>query len=203
MPRLIADDLLAFTRRATAAALARARATRPCAAPWPLAVDATAGNGNDTEHLARYIGPNGLVLAFDIQEKALENTRQRLERGGLLPRVRLINDSHANIPAHLPQNSRPAIAMFNLGFLPGGPPRLTTLPQSSLAALNALAAPLIPQGLITAHCYTGQEHGPEEAEAVNGWMSALPWQSWRVARYDFCNKPGNYEVLYLAEKIAE
>ena len=42
-----------------------------------LCIDATMGNGNDTLLLSRLCGEKGHVLAFDIQEIALANTRGR------------------------------------------------------------------------------------------------------------------------------
>ena len=42
--------------------------------PGGLYVDATCGNGHDTEFLCRLAGPTGRVLALDIQPAAVENT---------------------------------------------------------------------------------------------------------------------------------
>ena len=39
--------------------------------PGDTVVDATAGNGLDTEFLCRLVGPKGCVHAFDIQPEAL------------------------------------------------------------------------------------------------------------------------------------
>ncbi len=43
--------------------------------PGDICIDATMGNGNDTLLLSRLCGEAGHVLAFDIQETALENTK--------------------------------------------------------------------------------------------------------------------------------
>ena len=48
-----------------------------------LLVDATCGNGGDTAFLCRLAGPQGRVLAFDIQDAALASTRARLAREGI------------------------------------------------------------------------------------------------------------------------
>lgn len=48
-----------------------------------FAVDLTAGNGYDTLMLAQAVGAMGRVLAFDVQNKALENTASRLAGLGL------------------------------------------------------------------------------------------------------------------------
>ncbi len=42
---------------------------------YMLSVDATMGNGHDTERLARLVGAEGRVTAFDIQAQALTQTR--------------------------------------------------------------------------------------------------------------------------------
>ena len=46
-----------------------------------FAIDATCGNGHDTEFLCRTVGPAGRVLALDIQPAAIASTRARLEQG--------------------------------------------------------------------------------------------------------------------------
>lgn len=51
--------------------------------PGGLYVDATCGNGHDTEFLCRLAGPTGRVLALDIQPAAVENTNTRLGAAGL------------------------------------------------------------------------------------------------------------------------
>ena len=38
------------------------------------AIDATMGNGHDTLFLARAVGPQGRVIAFDVQDAALAAT---------------------------------------------------------------------------------------------------------------------------------
>ena len=58
-------------------------------------IDATAGKGRDTALLCRLAGPTGRVLAFDIQQEAVDQTRTLLEREGLTAEV--ILDSHANM----------------------------------------------------------------------------------------------------------
>ena len=57
-------------------------------------VDATAGNGNDTEFLCRLTGADGKVYAFDIQKAAVEHTKKRLEEAGLTERAKVILDGH-------------------------------------------------------------------------------------------------------------
>ena len=42
-------------------------------------IDATAGNGHDTLFLAQHIEKGSKILAFDIQEQAILQTRQLLQ----------------------------------------------------------------------------------------------------------------------------
>ena len=63
--------------------------------PGSVCVDATAGKGRDTALLCRLTGKAGRVLAFDIQEEAIRQTRALLEAEGLSAEVVL--DSHANL----------------------------------------------------------------------------------------------------------
>ncbi len=95
-----------------------------------------------------------------------------------------------------------AAAMYNLGFLPGGGSGVTTRPESSIVSLEAAARFLAPRGLVSVHAYGGHPGGLEELLAVEEWFCARPTALWVVARYSFCNKPQNPEVLYLAEKKA-
>jgi len=53
-------------------------------------LDVGCGAGFNTEGLARLVGPEGLVVAVDLQPRMLAMTRQRLERAGLLERAELI-----------------------------------------------------------------------------------------------------------------
>ena len=45
-----------------------------------VVIDATCGNGYDTAALSEAVGERGLVIAFDIQQKAIDNTRALMEK---------------------------------------------------------------------------------------------------------------------------
>ena len=81
-----------------------------------FAVDATMGNGNDTVFLARLVGKEGQVHAFDVQDQALANTRKKLEEAGLSAHLHL--EGHENVEKYLHHDLKAAI--FNLGYLPSG-----------------------------------------------------------------------------------
>jgi ubiquinone/menaquinone biosynthesis C-methylase UbiE len=56
-------------------------------------LDVGCGAGFNTEGLARLVGPEGLVVAVDLQPHMLAMTKQRLESNGLLARAEFIQSS--------------------------------------------------------------------------------------------------------------
>lgn len=62
--------------------------------------DIGAGAGWFTMHLARRVGPNGIVYAQDVQRQMLEAIRRRVDREGLRNvETRLGTDSAPNLPS--------------------------------------------------------------------------------------------------------
>ena len=49
--------------------------------PGDIAIDATLGNGNDSLFLVEQVNPSGLVFGFDIQEKAIESSKNKIQIG--------------------------------------------------------------------------------------------------------------------------
>lgn len=138
-------------------------------------VDATAGTGRDCLFLAEIVGEAGHVYAFDVQVEAVEMTRQRLARAGLMQRVSLINAGHERMEEHLSEEVRGRISavMFNLGYLPGANHALTTMPETTVAALEASMRVLAQGGILSVLCYRGHEQGGGEYEAVLAWADSL------------------------------
>src|SRR5437868_8973134 len=65
-------------------------------------IDATLGLGGHSCELARRLGPQGHLIGFDKDPKALELARKRLgdlaaELGGDAPTITLINESYAEV----------------------------------------------------------------------------------------------------------
>lgn len=153
--------------------------------PGDRAVDATAGNGHDTAFLAAEVGPEGHVVAFDIQRQALEATAARLRSLELQDRVRLIMSSHEFIVDHVdPGDQAIGAIMFNLGYLPGADDRTTlTRPQSTTAAIEEALDLLRPDGIVSVVCYRGHEGGTEESEAVMELITSLDRKRFAVSTY--------------------
>lgn len=159
--------------------------------PGVLAVDLTAGTGRDTLALARAVGAEGQVVAFDVQSAAIEQTSALLKSHGfavhawpaeqVLPvraGVFLIQACHSAVGRVL-QSPATAI-MANLGYLPGGDPLLITRPASTLPAVQASLGLLAPGGRLAVTVYPAHPGGEEEGALVNTLFSHLPSDRWQV-----------------------
>ncbi len=137
-----------------------------------LAIDATAGNGYDTLFLAEQVGSSGKVIAIDIQDSAIQSTREKLDSAGLNDRVRLVTDDHATALRNLIARNAGKIAAitFNLGYLPGSDKSMQTTAESTKEALAASIQLLNPGGYLCVIAYRGHSGGSAEAETVEAFM---------------------------------
>ncbi len=144
--------------------------------PGDIAIDATAGNGHDTLFLAQQVGSSGRVFAFDIQQLAIDETRQRLEKHNMLARVDLLKESHAYLSRHIPAelHQKISLIMFNLGYLPGSDKSCITMTETTLSALTQAMQLLRPDGLLSIMLYPGHTGGDRETKAVLEWADQLP-----------------------------
>ena len=168
--------------------------------PGAFCIDATAGRGHDTETLCRLVGPEGRVLAFDIQPEAVAATRQRLANAGLQAQV--IEASHETMADHAAANSVDAI-VFNLGYLPGGDHRLATQPVSTIGAIDSGLALLKEGGVMTLCVYHGGDTGFAERDAVLAHLKTLDHHRYTVVLSDFINRPNHppLAVVIFKEKM--
>ena len=165
-----------------------------------LFIDATAGNGHDTLFLAQHIDSTSKILSFDIQETAILQTRQLLQKYDLAPKVTCILDSHANISNYLEPDERVRLAIFNLGYLPGSDKKIITIPSSTLEAIQILLGRLEKNGKIIIVSYYGHDGGLEETDAVEELISALSQKEWSVLKYQFINQINCPPICYVIEK---
>ena len=182
--------------------------------PGDLAIDLTAGRGQDTLALWRMVGEQGQVIAFDVQQDALMQTLQRLSASGATvrlvdqanqplsnqPGVDLIHCCHSRY-ADIVINAPTAI-IANLGYLPGGNQQMITRSETTLAALHRALAGLAVGGRIAVVVYPGHDGGGEEAMCVERFFSALDSTNYDVLQVQLPNRiqaPG----LLVAEKRTE
>lgn len=149
-----------------------------------FAIDATAGRGYDTVFLARTVGKTGRVLAFDIQESAVESTRALLASEGLSAEVVLA--SHADMARYADPETASCI-LFNLGYLPGGDHSVYTRADSTIAAIRAGLGILRRGGLMCVTVYSGGANGYAERDALLPFLASLNDAEYQVIRISFHN----------------
>ena len=158
--------------------------------PGNTIIDATAGNGRDTEFLCKLTGKNGKVLAFDIQPQAVENTKQRLQDSGWDDVGQAIFDSHANMANYAEPESVDCI-VFNLGWLPGGDHSVFTHAESTIAAIEAGLTLLRKDGLMIVSIYYGGASGYEERDALLEYVKTIDPKTYTVLVTQFANRAGD------------
>lgn len=168
-------------------------------APGDTVVDATCGTGQDTATLARAVGSEGRVYAFDIQEAAHTLTEARLRSGGLT-NVRQIRQSFVSMRGHITEENVAAV-VFNLGYLPGGDHNITTTADTTLQGLESALGIVRPGGIVTVVMYDGHGKGAEEKRAVLKWAEGLDQRAYHVAYVSLLNQKNHPpEILWITKK---
>lgn len=172
--------------------------------PGDTVVDATLGTGVDALYMAKLVGTRGSVYGFDIQQAALDQTKQRLakELPDAAASVHMSLCSHALMEAAVPQDRHGKVAAvtFNLGYLPGADTAIITEQESTIPALEAALRLLRKGGIVTIVLYSGHDGGSEEAAAVERWAEQLPLAAFQVLRYQFANRSASAPYLLAVEK---
>ena len=150
-------------------------------------IDATAGNGKDTLFLAGLADKNTEIIAFDIQKKAVNNTKELLQKNNLADRVKVIKDSHANLDKYINENQL-SLVLFNLGYLPGGDKSIITNPQTTIEAVKKSLNFLKNYGIIILVVYRGHEGGLKEEKALLDFAENLDYKEYNVLKYEFVNQ---------------
>jgi predicted methyltransferase len=172
--------------------------------PGDIAVDGTAGKGRDTACLAQAVGPSGHVHAFDIQPEAIASSRNLLEVAGLIDRGSLHLRSHAELVDVLTpaQRGKVGVAIFNLGYLPGGNASIVTQPASTDRALRDAYANLRPGGRLICVAYTGHPGGPEESDIVLKFAEQQASAGLHVEKIGYYPTPGKPWILVVNKPSA-
>lgn len=168
--------------------------------PGDFCIDATMGNGNDTLLLSRLCGESGQVLAFDIQEQALNHTRERLQKAAAPENYTLLLESHS----HMRQYARPetvSCIVFNLGYLPGGDHSKATKSNTSITAMEQGLFLLKKGGLLSLCIYSGGDSGFQERDDILTWLKQLDSHKYLVIRSDYYNRPNNPPIPVLIIKL--
>ncbi len=147
-----------------------------------LVMDATMGNGYDTLFLWKRVQPTGKVIAFDVQQHAIYQTKKVLINNGWKeqdPTVELILDSHSHFAkyAYKPLKA----VMFNLGYLPGSDKEVSTSWPGIKCVLDQLVHHYLEVGgYISIVSYSGHEEGKTEQTELLTYVRNLTSKSWGV-----------------------
>lgn len=153
-----------------------------------LCIDATAGRGNDTAYLCSLAGESGKVIAFDIQQEAIDSTAKLLEERGFADRAELILGSHSDMDKYAEPESVSCIT-FNFGWLPGGNHKIHTETATSIDAVKKALRLIKPGGLISMILYYGRDTGFEEKDALLEFVKTIDSSIYSVITVDFSNRP--------------
>ena len=167
--------------------------------PGDTVIDATAGNGIDTQLLASLVGASGHTIAIDIQRSAIESTSSRLKRAGLIADLRLA-DHAVELNSLESAGMKVKAVMFNLGYLPGSDRQITTGSTSTRAAIHAASQMLMPGGAVTIVAYRGHAGGLEEATIVEHCLAELPTAQFETSRIDGDANNATSPVLFVVRK---
>lgn len=169
--------------------------------PGETVIDATCGNGNDTVFLSEVTGPTGKVYAFDIQEQAINNTKQKL-MDAKVTNVQLIHDGHQHVDQYIAteEQGKVAAAIFNLGYLPGSDKQVITIPQNTITAIDKLTKVLKPGGIIVCVVYYGHDGGQTEKNALLEHLHHYDQKYFQVLQYGFINQKNNPPFILAIQK---
>lgn len=161
------------------------------------AVDATMGNGNDTLFLCDLVGERGKVYSFDIQNEAIDNTKEKMRKNNV-DWAELILDGHENMDEYIKEE--PKIILFNLGYLPGKSKDITTKRQTTLKAVEKSLNIVKKGGVIILVIYPGHEEGMLEKEVLIGFCKEICQKDFNVAKLEFINQINNPPMMICIEK---
>ena len=169
------------------------------------AIDATAGNGNDTLFLINHLNKQSQLFVFDIQEHAIRQTKAKLmthlsqsEFNKLSQRIHFFCTGHENMDQHVKEPIK--VIMFNLGYLPGSASEVITKPYTTIKAIEKGLQLLEPNGLLSVIVYPGHDGGEEEALMVTQYIARLNSYEYGVIQYQNINKRKSPYLLAVEKK---
>jgi len=148
-----------------------------------IIADMTLGNGYDSCNILSYLNGTGFLYALDIQD---------------YNNYKLIKDSHINFDKYIKEEID--LAIFNLGYLPGGDKSITTKSEDVLICIEKLLVKLKNNGLVLLTLYPGHKNGADEKEYLEKYFKILNQKNFNVLKYDFINQKNNPPYVIMIEK---
>ena len=98
-------------------------------------------------------------------------------------------DSHANMAQYAEVGTVDAI-VFNFGRLPGGDPKIFTLADSSVKAIETGLHLLKAGGIMAIALYYGKENGYDEKHAIEQYLKTVDDKRFTVLSCEWTNRKG-------------
>ena len=185
--------------------------------PGDLAIDLTAGRGHDTLWLSKQVDAKreGQVLAFDIQQQAIDSSTEQLTVAGFCVQqltgqqsiaqrgVSLYHGCHSHLSQLFQPGATksPKAVIANFGYLPGSDHATTTAANSSCAAIKQATQLLAAGGRIALVLYTGHSGADEECAAIEQLCNQLDNKHWNMLRLQPVNRNNAPYLLVLEKRI--
>lgn len=168
--------------------------------PGDTVIDATVGNGYDTEFLISLVGETGKVYGFDIQKMAIDNTINRLTDKGInLDNVYLNLASHSEMDKYVDEKIKGVV--FNLGYLPKGNHAVMTTPETTIVAIEKALNLITDDGIIAVVIYHGGDSGFHERDELIKYFERLDNKRYSVLTHNFINQINYPPILVVIEKV--
>ena len=143
-----------------------------------ICIDGTVGNGKDSQFLL----DAGVkkVYGFEIQKEVLENAKRKISDS----RFVAILDGHEKLDAYIFEEVDAIV--FNFGFCPFGDETITTLPKTSVQAVQKGLEKLKIKGRMALVLYPHQ-YGNTEQNEIEKLLKTLPAHSFQIEKIQSLN----------------
>lgn len=149
-----------------------------------LAIDATCGNGHDSEYLSAL---GARVVGYDIQQEAIEATRAKVPSGTF------------HLQSHVYFVEKEAkLIVYNLGYLPGGDKSLTTRTETTIQSVKCA---LEIASAVSITCYPGHSEGAKEEVRLVELVKELDPRLWTVCYHQWLNRNKAPSLILLKKNI--
>lgn len=163
-----------------------------------VALDGTLGKGYDTLELLKMGAKK--VYAFDIQKEAIKISKENIYQAcKSIDKVSFILDGHENLLNYVDSID---VAIFNLGYLPGGDKSRSTTSNTSLKAIRDVLSILAVDGICVITLYDGHDEGKKEKADILNMAKSLSKSRFHCAYVQMINQENSPpEILVITKKL--
>ena len=150
-----------------------------------VCIDATLGNGHDRFFLLSEVISGGTCIGLDVQQQALDSSMNLFLNH---PNILEINKFYSYLLCHSEIDKiildKPVdLIVYNLGYLPSGDKKITTLKENTLLSLKKALTLIGNKGLITITLYPGHSEGLKESLAIENWIFTLDEKKYQIIKF--------------------